>query len=124
MAVAASPRVPSSNGSGYSPINTDILSRDVCGCIGCEEGDRCSDLPDCAVALQRNAFPEFRLFRKAVDESRQHVVHADVVWRITVRIQFGKGCKTSAKHSGGRESRIGLEGGESRDVYDHSRLLS
>src|SRR5262249_18093788 len=35
------PRRPlSSNGSSYSAINTDILSRDVGGCIGCEESDR------------------------------------------------------------------------------------
>src|ERR1700679_3316955 len=85
-ATSSTPTQAASNGSSNTSINPDVLPRDVGGGIGCEECDRCGNLFGFAVSLQRNACSEFLFLRKAVDETREHIVHADVVHRIFVRI--------------------------------------
>ncbi|PAV69891.1 hypothetical protein WR25_17297 [Diploscapter pachys] len=101
----------------------NVLPGDVTRALGGKEADSGRDLLGLAVPLHGNPATELLLLRQAVDEAWQYVVHADVLGRVTVGEQFGKGREPGTEHAGGRERRIRLEGGKGRDIDDGPALL-
>src|SRR5690606_5077392 len=113
----------SSHRAGDAAIDAQVLPRDVAAGIGDEERDRLGDLFNGTVPAQRYPALELRLFRQAVDETRQDIVHAYAGGGVPVCVQLGEGGKPGAKYTRCRKRQFRLEGGKGRDVDDRALAL-